>query len=146
MNAIDSLQTTLAAEHAAIYLYGVLGGQTSQDGQPALFAEFREGYLRHQAQRAALVQSLEALGATPVVGSAVYALPAALDADPTEADIRAVGIDLEDACATTYSALVANVAGPQRRAALRALTEAAVAIVRLGGSAQAFPGAADLDA
>lgn len=34
--ALESLQATLAAEHAAIYVYGALGGRVSATGSPAI--------------------------------------------------------------------------------------------------------------
>ena len=35
--AVDALQHTLAAEHAAVYVYGALGGMTSQASAAALY-------------------------------------------------------------------------------------------------------------
>ena len=32
MSELEALQTTLAAEHAAVFVYGALGGRTSRDG------------------------------------------------------------------------------------------------------------------
>ena len=37
MSTLEALQATLAAEHAALYLYGLYGGRTSQSTDPALF-------------------------------------------------------------------------------------------------------------
>ena len=51
MTALDALQTTLAAEHAALYVYGVLGGADLAVGDPALFDALHAGYRR--APRAA---------------------------------------------------------------------------------------------
>ena len=36
---VEALQTALAAEHAALYVYGFLGARTSESGQPLVFAE-----------------------------------------------------------------------------------------------------------
>ena len=33
MTELEALQTTLAAEHAAVYVYGLLGSRTSQAGE-----------------------------------------------------------------------------------------------------------------
>ena len=41
MTPLDALQTTLAAEHAAVYVYGVLGARTSPAAEPSLFAAAR---------------------------------------------------------------------------------------------------------
>ena len=48
MTAVDALQTTLAGEHAAVYLYGALGGRTSQAAAPALYAALRDAYAAHR--------------------------------------------------------------------------------------------------
>jgi hypothetical protein len=36
VSEIDALQTTLAAEHAAVFVYGALGGRTSLSATPVL--------------------------------------------------------------------------------------------------------------
>ncbi len=38
MSPVEALQTALAAEHAALYVYGSLGARTSQSRTPVLFA------------------------------------------------------------------------------------------------------------
>ena len=38
---VDALQTTLAAEHAAVYVYGLLGSRTSQTAEPELYLSTR---------------------------------------------------------------------------------------------------------
>jgi hypothetical protein len=47
----DALQTALAAEHAAVFVYGALGGQTSQTDDPTLYAEITDAYLTHRDRR-----------------------------------------------------------------------------------------------
>ncbi len=51
MSETDALQTTLAAEHAAVYVYGVLGGRTSKSAEPATYAAISSAYDAHRARR-----------------------------------------------------------------------------------------------
>ncbi len=44
MTPVDALQTALAAQHAALYVYGALGARTSQSATPVLFAEVSDAY------------------------------------------------------------------------------------------------------
>ena len=48
MTPVEALQKTLAAEHAAVHLYGVLGGQASKSQQPTLFRQLDEAYDEHR--------------------------------------------------------------------------------------------------
>jgi len=137
VTALDALQTTLAGEHAALYVYGTLGGRTSAAAAPDLYAALREGYDVHRAQRDTLSRTVRDLGAEPVAAAAAYDLPDPLD---SEIDVQVAAQDLERRCAATYAALVAQTVGDQRRWAIGALTGAAVRRLALGGDAEAFPG------
>ncbi len=141
MTLLDSLQTTLAAEHAAVYVYGVLGAQTSQSAEPALYADLVDGYRRHRARRDQLTGYVLDAGGQPVAAAAAYELPAQLaNAD----QVRRSALGVEESCAATYSSLVAESVRAQRRWAITALTEAAVRQLSFGGAPRAFPGAPDL--
>ncbi|MBA3782483.1 MAG: DUF4439 domain-containing protein [Nocardioides sp.] len=141
MTLLDSLQTTLAGEHAAVYLYGVLGAQTPQSLEPALYEALVEGYRRHRGHRDQLTGYVTEAGGVPVAAAAAYALPAQLaNAD----QVRRSAIGVEESCAATYSSLVANSVRAQRRWAIIALTDAAVRQLSFGGAPQDFPGAPDL--
>ena len=137
MTALDALQTTLAGEHAALYVYGALGGRTSAVAAPDLYAALREGYDVHRAQRDTLSRTVRDLGTEPVAAAAAYDLPDPLD---SEIDVQVAAQELERRCAATYAALVAQTVGDQRRWAIGALTGAAVRRLALGGDAEAFPG------
>ena len=76
MSQLSALQAVLAAEHAAVYVYGVLGGQTSQSAQPALFAAVDDAYAAHRARRDRLTQQITDLGADPVAAARARACPA----------------------------------------------------------------------
>lgn len=137
MTLVHSLQTTLAAEHAAVYVYGALGGQTSQTGSPALFAAIGEAYAAHRARRDHLVGELTGRGVEPVVSAPAYELPADLG---TVRLVEETALGLERRCATTYAALVANSRTTWRRWAIGALTESAVRELSFGGRPERLPG------
>ncbi|MFJ1618227.1 ferritin-like domain-containing protein [Streptomyces sp. NPDC088249] len=129
-------QAALAAEHAAVYGYGVVGGRVA-DGRRA---EAAAAYHAHRARRDALVRTVRGLGGKPVAAQAAYALPFAVP-DPAAA-VRLAAL-LEDRVAGVYSDLVRAAEGPLRREAADALREAAVRAVRWRGSGVPFPGLAE---
>ena len=135
---VSALQATLAAEHAALHLYGVFGGRTSQSAQPALYDAVTTGYRTHRARRDHLQLAVRDLGAEPVPAAPTYELPRRLT---TAAQVTTAARDTEAACAETYAALVANTVGDRRRWAVAALTESSLLRLRLGGSPEHFPGA-----
>ena len=141
MTALDALQTTLAGEHAAVYVCGALGGRTSQSATPVLYAALGTAYAAHRSQRDQLTATVRDLGGDPVAADVAYDVPAPLD---TPDDVAAAAAELEHRCATTYAALVAQTVGDQRRWAIVALTSAAVRRTGLAGDPDVFPGAADL--
>ena len=137
MTATAALQTTLAAEHAALYVYGALGAQTSESASPVLFAALASAYAEHRARRDLLTRVLRDLGATPVAAEPTYALPAGID---NPAGVPRAALALERGCATTYSSAVANLVGPRRRWAIGALSDAAVRQLSFGGRPEDLPG------
>lgn len=141
MSTIESLQDTLAAEHAAIFLYGDAGAHTSQSAEPALFDLVSALYRTHRARRDQLRLLVADRGATPVAAAAAYEVPGDL---ATPVAVRRQALRTEQGCAETYAALVANTAGPDRDWAISALAEAAQARILLGGAPETFPGAPEL--
>ncbi len=141
MTAVDALQTALAAEHAAVYVYGALGARTSESASPLLFAEVADAYATHRAWRDQLTRRLTDAGAQPTPAAAIYELP---PPTPTAAAVARAALDLELACARTYAYVVAETVADDRRWALTALTRTAVRETALGGAPAAFPGADDL--
>ncbi len=59
---LDALQTTLEAEHAAVYVYGLLGSRTSQAGEPELYAALRAAYEAHRERRDTLIGEIAGAG------------------------------------------------------------------------------------
>lgn len=140
MSDLDALQTTLAAEHAAVWLYGLLGGRTSASATPELYRSMTTAYAAHRGQRDQLVLMLTDRGATPVAAEPAYELTGPVDGP---ARVAAEALETEQACATTYAWLVANTVAEERRWAIRALNEAAVRELAFRGTPEMFPGAGE---
>ncbi len=135
--AVEALQTTLAAEHAAVFVYGVLGGQTSASGSPALYTALTSAYTAHRARRDDLMARLQADGADPVAAEPGYGVPADLST-PTAVTGRARA--LEESATATYAYLVASTTGDARAWAVDALVDAAVRSTTFGGRPDRLPG------
>ncbi|MGW2653182.1 ferritin-like domain-containing protein [Streptomyces sp. NPDC001478] len=133
---LRAAQAALAAEHAAVYGYGVAGARVA----PARRAEATAAHDAHRARRDALVRTVRDLGGEPVAAAAAYALPFAV---PDAASAVRLAAALEDGVADVYSDLVRASRGPLRRSAADALREAAVRAVRWRGGGVAFPGLAE---
>ncbi|WP_405868915.1 MULTISPECIES: ferritin-like domain-containing protein [unclassified Streptomyces] len=133
---LKALQAALAAEHAAVYGYGVVGGRIGERRR----TEARSAYVAHRARRDALVREVRDLGGTPVAAAAAYALP--FPVPDSAAAVRLAAV-LEDRVAGVYSDVVRATGGERRRTAAEALREAAVRAVRWNGESVAFPGLAE---
>jgi hypothetical protein len=133
---LRALQAALAAEHAAVYGYGIVGGRIGA-GQRT---EALTAYDAHRARRDALVREVKDLGGRPVAASAGYALPFQV---PDSAAAVRLAAELEDRVAGVYADLVRAAGGGRRVLAAEALREAAVRAVRWRGESVAFPGLAE---
>ncbi|MFD8105490.1 ferritin-like domain-containing protein [Streptomyces microflavus] len=131
--ALTATQAALAAEHAAVYGYGVLGARVPEKRR----TEASAAYDGHRARRDALQRTVRDLGGAPVAADAAYALPFAV-ADTASA-LRLAAV-LEDRIAGACSDLVRATEGPARADAAGALREAAVRAARWRGGNVAFPG------
>jgi len=137
MSELDALQVALAAEHAAVYVYGALGGRTSQSATPDLFAAVSKAYEAHRARRDELTAAVLDLAAEPVAADPAYELPR-LD---TPGQVERAALAVERACAATYAFVVENSTAERRRSAIGALNEAAVRELVFRGTPEMFPGA-----
>jgi len=130
---VTALQGALAAEHAAVYGYGVVGAMLA--GQD--LADARADWNAHQAARDALEAMLIKLGATPVAASPAYALPFAVTSVKSAEQLA---VTLENGVTRAYLGLVA-VSDPTLRAfAAQAMQAAANRSTAWSGATQAFPG------
>jgi hypothetical protein len=136
---LAAVQAALAAEHAAVYGYGVVGGRIG-DGR---LEEARTAYNAHRARRDVLDRTVRDLGGRPEAAAAAYALPFPV---PDEEAAARLAAELENRVAGVYADLVRASGGSLRREAAGALREAAVRAVRWRGSSVAFPGLAERQA
>jgi hypothetical protein len=136
VSEVDALQTTLAAEHAAVHVLGALGSRTSASATPELFAAVTDAYTAHRARRDALTRWVRDAGATPVAAAPAYQLPEAAGPEA----VGGAALEVEQSCAETYAWLVASTSGERRRWAVDALTNAAVRELTFRGSPEIFPG------
>jgi hypothetical protein len=132
---VAAAQAALAAEHAAVYGYGVVGGRVALARQ----SEAQQAYDAHRAARDAMARTVADLGAVPVAADAGYALPFPVKGP---ADAVRLAAFLEERVAGAYGDLVAASIGGIRRDAAGALRAAAVRAVRWSGESVAFPGSA----
>ena len=138
---MQALQATLAAEHAAVYVYGVLGGRVSTAQDPRVASLVRSAYDTHRARRDQLRSVISDLGRTPVGTEEAYAVDAG---DRDGAHLAEVALVTEERCAAVYSQLVASTVDDQRRWAVQALTDASLRALTFGGKAETWPGAPEL--
>ncbi|TMR06817.1 DUF4439 domain-containing protein [Actinomadura soli] len=132
----EAVQTALAAEHAAVYGYGVLGARL----QGPLRQTAKAVWNAHRAQRDALISLLSG---TPVAAAPVYELPVKVTSARSAAQLAAA---LEDDLVPAYVGLV-GVSSPDLRAfaadgAQRAMARSTAWRSRSGaaGLGDAFPG------
>jgi hypothetical protein len=135
--AVDALQRTLAAEHAAVYIFGVLGGRAAVLGLSPLRPALTTADATHMVRRNQVRVLVRAAGGAPVAGEAAYDLPRALT---TPAQITAEALRVERACVTTYAALVAATTGSDRAWAVGTLSAGALSELSFGGPPLALPG------
>jgi len=137
MTPVRALQTALAGEHAAVYLYGVLGGQISRSEHPDLAAVVGASYATHIGRRDALNALVVAHHATPDVSASAYRIPADVD---TPSGARALARRIEGRCLQLYGQTIENTTGADRIWAIGALRGAAVDVLAYGARPTDFPG------
>lgn len=115
--ALDAAQAALAAEHAAVYGYGVVGGRVGDDRR----AQAAAAYDAHRGWRDILARTVRDLGGKPVAAAAAYALPFKV---PDAAAAVRLAADLEDRIAgstpTSYGPPRGRCARTPRRHCARA--------------------------
>lgn len=141
MTPLEALQTALAGEHAAVYVYGVLGGRVSASAQPVLSSALRAAHDVHRVRRDQLTAMVRAAGEEPVAAAVSYALPNRAD---TPSRCRRAAAVLEERCAEVYAAMVGSTARANRQWAIDALADAAVRALTFGVAPTPWPGAPEL--
>jgi Domain of unknown function (DUF4439) len=138
VTATDAVQGCLAAEHAAVYGYGVVGGVLADiAGAGHLRAYAKECYDAHRARRDALTALLSRGGQTPVAAHAAYRLPGRVAGT---SGCSSLARQIERRCAAVYAFAVAHTADSSRAAAVDALTDCALREAGWGARPSAFPG------
>ena len=137
MSPVAALQRALAAEHAALHVYGTLGARTSASATPTLFADVTAGYTTHRARRDQLTTRVLDHGEEPVPAEPAYELPGPLD---TPGQVTAAALAVEQSCTATYAWLVGQTSGADRRWAVSTLNDSAVRELTFRGSPEIFPG------
>ena len=103
-----ALRDALAAEHAAVWGYGVVGAALGADANgPAPAAE-----QAHRDLRDTLAEQLDARGADPVPAKAAYALPFPV---LSAVDAAALAVVLEDGVAAAWVTVLARSASRDSR-------------------------------
>jgi hypothetical protein len=124
-----ALQEALAAEHAAVYAYGVIGGVLG-----ATSAQTTAAYAAHRGRRDQLTARI---GPAAVAAEPAYELPFAVSG-PAQA--RRLAVQVERRCAEVYADVVSRTTGAARMYAARGLTECSVRALSWGADFEAFPG------
>jgi hypothetical protein len=137
MTPLQALQRTLAGEHAAVYVYGVLGGRVSESAQPTLSSQLTSAYEVHRHRRDELNAMVRAMNGDPVASDTSYQLPTP---SRTTDQIRASARIIEARCAAVYADAVGSTSRGDRRWSIDALRDAAVRGMGFGGKTEKFPG------
>jgi hypothetical protein len=117
---LAALQAALAAEHAVVWGYGVVGGRADDALRPAV----RDADSAHRARRDGTAALVRRHGGEPVPTEAAYALPFPV---PDRSSALRLAVHLEEGAAAAWRYAIAAVEDPAvRRTALGALTDAAV--------------------
>jgi hypothetical protein len=132
-NTVSAMQGALAAEHAAIYGYGIVGAMLAGDLQ----SRARADWVAHQEARDTLEAMLVKLGATPVAASPAYQLPFAVTGKSSAVRLA---VALEDGVVRAYLGLVAVTDRTLRSFGALAMQPPANRAVVWRGITVAFPG------
>lgn len=130
---LQALQAALAAEHAAVYGYGIAGALLSGADRAAA----RNDWRLHLVARDTLQAMIIKLGATPVAANAAYALPFSVTDARSARRLAAV---LEDGVTRAYLGVVAVKDLTLRTFGALAMQPPANRAAAWKGSTIAFPG------
>ena len=128
-----ALQSALAAEHAAVYGYGIVGANLTGNRQAAAMTD----WVAHQVARDTLEAMLRSRGAEPVAAAVAYRLPVTVR---TPGQAASLAVFLEDRVATAYLGLVAVSDISVRQFGALQVRAAALRAAAWRGSTVAFPG------
>jgi len=130
---IRALQSALAAEHAAVYGYGVVGAYLTRSSRATATAD----WVAHQNARDELEAMLRSSGAQPGPAAVAYQLPIRVR---TPGEAVSLAVILEDRIATAYLGLVALSAPALQELGALQVRASALRAAFWRGSTVAFPG------
>ena len=133
VRAGPALQAALAAEHAAIFGYGVAGAHLSRSRKSAAEQDWTE----HNVARDTLTAMISAVGMTPVDAQAFYRLPFEVTDEASAAKLAAY---LEEGVTRAYLGLVAVSDQRLRTFGALAMQGPAERAAFWRGTTEAFPG------
>jgi len=119
----DVLTTALAAEHAAVFGYGVVGAYLDAVSQ----AGARDAEAMHRSRRDTLVIRIAAANASPPASAPAYALP--FPVTDRESALK-LAVALEDGTAKAWRRMISATTGDERKLAVEALVDCAVRATR----------------
>jgi hypothetical protein len=119
----SALAEALAAEHAAVFGYGVVGARLDA----AALEAARQAEAAHRGRRDVLLTRLTGAGTHPPPAAAGYALPFPVT---DGASALRLAVHLEERTAAVWRHALGGTAGEQRRLALDALVDCAVRATR----------------
>jgi hypothetical protein len=131
--ATAALQSARAAEHAAVYGYGVVGANLTGSRQAAAMTD----WVAHQVARDTLEAMIRFRGSEPVPAAAAYRLPITVR---TPGQAVSLAVLLEDRVATAYLGLVALSDLSVRQFGALQVRAAALRAAAWRGSTVPFPG------
>lgn len=138
MSIVGVLQDCLAAEHAALYGYGVLGGRLAGVAAGSTWQTLADAaYAEHRVRRDDLAELLVRNDAVPVAAEPAYATPFDI---MTLADCRHLARLIESRCGAVYAHAVSQTVDEVRELVARALISCAIRETRWGQAVRAFPG------
>jgi Domain of unknown function (DUF4439) len=131
--AVSALQAALAAEHAGVYGYGVIGAYLAGSSRATATAD----WVAHQNARDQLEATLRSGGVQPGPAAVAYQLPVPVR---TPAGAISLAVILEERIATAYLGLVALSTPALRELGALQLRACALRAATWRGSTVAFPG------
>jgi hypothetical protein len=130
--SVEALSAALAAEHAAIFGYGVAGAYLNGDTR----ALARQAETEHRDRRDAVALRIEAAGGQLVAAAPAYALPVQVT---DAASAMRLAAALEEATAGTWREALSATADEERQLALDAFIACAVMATRWREAANITP-------
>ncbi|RBQ14439.1 DUF4439 domain-containing protein [Spongiactinospora rosea] len=133
MSTLDDLQQALAAEHAAVYAYGLIAARTTG----SLRSAASTAYNAHRARRDQLRGMIRERGTAPREAEASYAVPVT---PRSAAEATRLAVHVEEGVTAAYLQLAATADVALRRRAALAMQESVTRAYGFDAEIPALPG------